>query len=68
MVVIADNETAVHVHKRSARFRRTPVAMALGDTRKQQDTCDRTRGHVLMAKDGKLVCESCGAEWKDEGF
>lgn len=29
--------------------------------------CERTRGHVLVFRKGKIVCTECPAEWEDYG-
>jgi hypothetical protein len=51
-----------------ARYRRIPVARALGYSRDRIAECDREGGHVLKVRDGFISCVRCEAEWKDEGF
>ena len=51
-------------------WRRVPVAEAFEKIRNKVAECDRAMGHNLILTDEgkKIICQECGAEWKDEGF
>ena len=61
-------ETVLEVSA-TTKYRRMPVAAALGDDVARMKHCDRTKGHVLQVQHcGIIKCRECDATWKDEGF
>ena len=52
----------------SRKYRRMPVAVALELSRDKIADCGLKTGHTLQLREGRIVCVSCDAQWKDEGF
>jgi len=54
------------------RYRRMPMlgdwSLGASSDKARQIHCDRNGGHVLVMKEGEIVCTACDAVWKDEGF
>ena len=50
------------------RFRRMPVPAALTTQRDAIGDCAFRTGHILQLINGRIICQSCGAIWCNEGF
>ena len=59
----------------ATKYRRAPRVGALGSRSSdygdpweaREKRCERSNGHVLAFRKGKIVCTNCTAEWVDHG-